>query len=205
MEVLAGVVAVLVAASVVLRELVENSAGTGAVSHQTPRGAPARDRVQEPTGPIADDPAEGVRDEVADAAADVGPVDATGGRVDASTTAAVPSPPAGVVFAHAPVFATARTPGTTTIRIASGVSRVPAAGRPPSEPARVVEPSRAVEPPRVVEPAQPTVLGVFRDTEPDGRTEGTRRAASALVLAAVTAVVATGVGGVIYLGLSRLG
>lgn len=60
-------------------------------------------------------------------------------------------------------------------------------------------------PPRPVTRPGGSVLGALGPTEVDRRPPASRRTASALVLAVVTLVIAGGVGGVIYLGLSRLG
>ncbi len=50
-----------------------------------------------------------------------------------------------------------------------------------------------------------SMLGALGPTEPDRRTRPLRRTAAALMLTVVTLAIASGVGGVIYLGLRRLG
>ncbi|HVF19423.1 MAG TPA: hypothetical protein VNA14_04175 [Mycobacteriales bacterium] len=175
MEVLAGALAVLVPAAFVLRELARPDEPAPPTTPTVARPAPRELAIAVTTVDLIDERPVALPEEPA--AASQLPTDPRA-PVEADPEAA-PAPG----FAHAPVSAPATAPEAVAVRAPSR--------------------SRPVTP--RPEQDRSTVLGVFDDTEPDRRTEGARRAASALVLAAVTAAVATGVGGVIYLGLSRLG
>lgn len=218
MEVLAGVAAVLVPAVAVLVDLARPAAQRPAEAASAVRHPPAERAV-----PTSAAPATQVRvvqplDSIPPPApsADVGP-EATRDPGAMSGTAEPPeraeppeavAPPSTVerdsasvrpasflVRGHAPASAPAAAPVPVTVRVVPRMPSAPTAGAPRGSGDR-----------GATRPAAPgSVLGVFSDTEPDRGTAAMRRTTSALVLAAVTLVVATGVAGVIYFGLSRLG